>query len=182
MAEASIPKKLLAYDANQLSNHIENDSFDKYQQKSATGFGKSRIPKIYLNMTTKDCNSRHIGVVIVLNPLDALGDNQVTEEIAAIEAIRNCLKLTDKGELHVIRSELSRPKICIVCIPMSHSLHSCEDIAKIYPLAEDTPNNQLVPTLIYSGTCHLTLKVFEVLAAACGTRGDHLNAGSLLGC
>jgi superfamily II DNA helicase RecQ len=103
MAEASIPKKLLAYDANQLSNHIENDSFDKYQQKckplqvknsvnlirghntfllAATGFGKSRIPEIYLNMTTKDCNSRHIGVVIVLNPLDALGDNQVTERIA----------------------------------------------------------------------------------------------------
>ncbi|PLW29896.1 hypothetical protein PCANC_20791 [Puccinia coronata f. sp. avenae] len=104
MAEASIPKKLQAYDDDQLSNHIETDSFDKYQQKckplqvktvvnlirgrnmfllAATGFGKSRIPEIYLNMTTKDRTGRHIGVVIVLNPLDALGDDQVTEKIAA---------------------------------------------------------------------------------------------------
>ncbi|PLW28032.1 hypothetical protein PCANC_26443 [Puccinia coronata f. sp. avenae] len=26
----------------------------------------------------------------------------------------NCLKLTEEGELHVIRGELSHPKICIV--------------------------------------------------------------------
>jgi hypothetical protein len=99
----------------------------------------------------------------------------------AIEAIMNCLKLTEEGELHVIRGELSHPKICIVRIPMPYLLCSCEDIEKIYPLEEDTPNNQLVPALIYSGTRHLTLKVLKVLVAARGTHGDHLNAGSLLG-
>jgi ATP-dependent DNA helicase RecQ len=99
----------------------------------------------------------------------------------AIEAITDCLKLTEEGQLHIIRGELTRPEIHIIRIPMSHSLCSCEDIASIYPLAEETPSNQLVPTLIYSGTRHLTLKVLEVLAAARGTHGDHLNAGSLLG-
>jgi superfamily II DNA helicase RecQ len=39
-------------------------------------------------MTTKDQTGRHTGVVIVLNPLDALGDNQVTEKIAA-----NCIAI-----------------------------------------------------------------------------------------
>ena len=94
----------MALDDEDLKKHIEDDSFKKYQQKrkplqvhtvlnllreqhtfllAATGFGKSHIPEIYLNMTTKDRSGRFMGVVVVLKPLDALGDNQVVEKVAA---------------------------------------------------------------------------------------------------
>ncbi|KAA1123854.1 ATP-dependent DNA helicase sgs1 [Puccinia graminis f. sp. tritici] len=45
---------------------------------AGTGFGKSRIPEMYLHLFAKTNKP----VVIVLNPLDALGDNQVQEKIA----------------------------------------------------------------------------------------------------
>jgi superfamily II DNA helicase RecQ len=50
---------------------------------AATGFGKSRIPELYLNLLTKDRPGKIAGVIILLNPLDALGDNQVDEKIRA---------------------------------------------------------------------------------------------------
>ncbi|KAH9814072.1 P-loop containing nucleoside triphosphate hydrolase protein [Melampsora americana] len=43
---------------------------------AGTGFGKSKIPEMYLNTFHKVDKP----VVLVLNPLDALGDNQVTEK------------------------------------------------------------------------------------------------------
>ena len=46
-------------------------------------------------------------------------------------------------------------------------------------MADETSNKKLVTFLIYSGTCHATLKVLEVLAAAQGTPGNHKKAGSL---
>jgi superfamily II DNA helicase RecQ len=99
----------------------------------------------------------------------------------AIKAIKYCLKLED-DDIDIIRGELTRPKICILRIPMSSSLSLCEDISKIYPLSKETPNNELVPSLIYSGTCHLTLQVLEVLATARQTPGDHLIPGSNFAC
>jgi superfamily II DNA helicase RecQ len=50
---------------------------------AATGFGKSRISEMYLDLLPKDRHGRILGVVVVLNPLDALGDNQVEEKMAA---------------------------------------------------------------------------------------------------
>jgi Werner syndrome ATP-dependent helicase len=46
---------------------------------AGTGFGKSRIAKLYYKMIPQ--NKR--AVVLVLNPLDSLGDNQVYEKIQA---------------------------------------------------------------------------------------------------
>ncbi|KAI7956598.1 hypothetical protein MJO28_003693 [Puccinia striiformis f. sp. tritici] len=46
---------------------------------AATGFGKSRISELYLEMLPKDRDGNIYGVVVVLNPLDALGNNQVKE-------------------------------------------------------------------------------------------------------
>jgi hypothetical protein len=83
----------------------------------------------------------------------------------AIKAIKNSLKLT-QTDIHLIRGELTQTEICILRIPMSHSMSSCKDVAQTYPLACETPNDQLVPSLIYSGTCHATLTVLQVLAAA----------------
>jgi hypothetical protein len=47
---------------------------------AATGFGKSRITELYLHLMPKDRKGNILGVVVVLNPLDALGNNQVEEK------------------------------------------------------------------------------------------------------
>jgi superfamily II DNA helicase RecQ len=104
MEAINILKKILNSDDETLKKEIENNAFKRYAQTSkplqvdmvlnlirgrntfllaATGFGKLRIPEMYLNMTTKNCTGRCIGVVVVLNPLDALGNDQVAEKIAA---------------------------------------------------------------------------------------------------
>ncbi|KAA1092514.1 ATP-dependent DNA helicase sgs1 [Puccinia graminis f. sp. tritici] len=57
---------------------------------AGTGFGKSRIPEIYHTLLPKSSN----GVILVLNPLDALGDNQVLEKIAAGFTAINLTKLS----------------------------------------------------------------------------------------
>ncbi|EFP91372.1 uncharacterized protein PGTG_17026 [Puccinia graminis f. sp. tritici CRL 75-36-700-3] len=57
---------------------------------AGTGFGKSRIPEIYHMLHPKASNA----VIVVLNPLDALGDNQVLEKIAAGFTAINLTKLT----------------------------------------------------------------------------------------
>ena len=44
---------------------------------AGTGFGKSRISEMYYRLIPKEKNA----VVIVLNPLDSLGDNQVSEKL-----------------------------------------------------------------------------------------------------
>lgn len=41
---------------------------------ASTGYGKSRIPEIFYLMFTKSCPP----IILTLNPLDALGDNQVS--------------------------------------------------------------------------------------------------------
>jgi hypothetical protein len=93
----------------------------------------------------------------------------------AVEAIQNSLKLTET-KIDLIRGELTRTKIQILRIPITNSLSSCKDVAKLYPSADKTSDEQLVPSLIYSGTCHATLTVLEVLAAARGTPGNHKKA------
>ncbi|KAA1098563.1 hypothetical protein PGT21_036513 [Puccinia graminis f. sp. tritici] len=56
---------------------------------AGTGFGKSRIAEMYFNLfTAKD------GVVLVINPLDALGDNQVAEKKAQGFTAINLAKMT----------------------------------------------------------------------------------------
>ncbi|OAV97441.1 hypothetical protein PTTG_00168, partial [Puccinia triticina 1-1 BBBD Race 1] len=109
-----IPQKITNFDDEQLKTYIREGSFNKYNQESkplqvdtvanlvrgrntfllaATGFGKSRIPEMYLNLTARDRNGEFVGVVVVLNPLDALGNNQVEEKIAAGYTAINLKKL-----------------------------------------------------------------------------------------
>ncbi|KAA1103186.1 ATP-dependent DNA helicase sgs1 [Puccinia graminis f. sp. tritici] len=57
---------------------------------AGTGFGKSRIAELYMKMIPQ--NSR--GVVVVLNPLDSLGENQVLEKKQAGFSAINLTKLT----------------------------------------------------------------------------------------
>ncbi|PLW24068.1 hypothetical protein PCANC_28703 [Puccinia coronata f. sp. avenae] len=56
---------------------------------AGTGFGKSHIAEMYLSLfAAKD------GVILVLNPLDALGDNQVAEKMAQGFTANNLSKMT----------------------------------------------------------------------------------------
>ncbi|KAA1089736.1 ATP-dependent DNA helicase sgs1 [Puccinia graminis f. sp. tritici] len=61
---------------------------------AGTGFGKSRIPEIYHRLLPKRSN----GVILVLNPLDALGDNQVLEKVKAGFTAINLTQLTFNEE------------------------------------------------------------------------------------
>ncbi|OAV99991.1 hypothetical protein PTTG_01406 [Puccinia triticina 1-1 BBBD Race 1] len=56
---------------------------------AGTGFGKSRIPKIYFRLLPQNIKP----VILVLNPLDALGENQVEEKKGKFTAI-NLTKLS----------------------------------------------------------------------------------------
>ncbi|KAI7963771.1 hypothetical protein MJO29_004198 [Puccinia striiformis f. sp. tritici] len=61
---------------------------------AGTGFGKFRIPEIYYLLHGK----KSAGVVLTINPLDALGDNQVLEKIQAGFTAINLTKLTFNEE------------------------------------------------------------------------------------
>ncbi|KAA1089279.1 ATP-dependent DNA helicase sgs1 [Puccinia graminis f. sp. tritici] len=56
---------------------------------AGTGFGKSRIPEMYHMLLPQSSKP----VILVLNPLDALGDNQVEEKKGKFTAI-NLTKMT----------------------------------------------------------------------------------------
>ncbi|PLW40058.1 hypothetical protein PCASD_11758 [Puccinia coronata f. sp. avenae] len=56
---------------------------------AGTRFGKSQISELYHNLTPKESKA----VVVVLNPLDALGDNQVLEKKQAGFTAINLTKL-----------------------------------------------------------------------------------------
>jgi ATP-dependent DNA helicase RecQ len=90
-------KKIYEKTDDKLKEFIKQTSMDTYQQEAkplqvdtvfnlargrntfllaGTGFGKSRISEMYFKMIPKMKRA----VVLVLNPLDALGDNQVLEK------------------------------------------------------------------------------------------------------
>ncbi|OAV86457.1 hypothetical protein PTTG_06812, partial [Puccinia triticina 1-1 BBBD Race 1] len=107
----NIYKKLFNKSSEKLREHVSKTLIDFYSQfakqlqveavlnliegrntflLAGTGFGKSRIPKLYYKMipsTTK-------AVVLVLNPLDSLGNNQVLEKQQAGFSAINLTKLT----------------------------------------------------------------------------------------
>ncbi|PLW07683.1 hypothetical protein PCASD_16249 [Puccinia coronata f. sp. avenae] len=99
-----VPSKLQSANDVTLRHQIQSHAMKRYQQEAktlqvntvmsllrgrdtfvlaATGFGKSRIPEMYLGLLAKDCRGQITGVVVVLNPLNALGNNQVEEKTAS---------------------------------------------------------------------------------------------------
>jgi superfamily II DNA helicase RecQ len=111
----NVYQKVFKMDRNRLRKHIAETSIDSYGQfakqfqfkavlnlvegrnnflLAGTGFGKLRIPELYYEMipgTTK-------AVVLVSNPLDSLGDNQVLKKQAAGFSAINLTKLTFNPE------------------------------------------------------------------------------------
>ncbi|PLW30399.1 hypothetical protein PCANC_23281 [Puccinia coronata f. sp. avenae] len=99
-----VPKKVQAATDEEIKQLIIAQSLQRYNQEpkplqvetvtnllcgrntfllAATGFGKSRITKMLLEMHSKNQHGKIMGVVVVLNPLDTLGNNQVEEKVAA---------------------------------------------------------------------------------------------------
>ncbi|POW12633.1 hypothetical protein PSTT_04205 [Puccinia striiformis] len=86
----------------------------------------------------------------------------------AIEAIKKSLKLPDEA-LHMLRGELTRPEIRFIRVTMEFSMASCNDLRDLYAPKDDTHDDKVVPTIIYSGTRKRTINVLEVLDRARGT-------------
>jgi superfamily II DNA helicase RecQ len=57
---------------------------------AGTGFGKSRIPELYYKLLVPTA----LGVILVLNPIDLLGDNQVLEKKCGGFSAINLTKLS----------------------------------------------------------------------------------------
>ncbi|KAI7955518.1 hypothetical protein MJO29_006917 [Puccinia striiformis f. sp. tritici] len=107
----SLLQKIISQDDRYLSGAIAQRALDKYYVPAkplqiqtvvnlvrgrnvmllaGTGFGKSRIPEMFHSLINKKCK----GVVLVLNPLDVLGHNQVLEKQRAGFTAINLTKLT----------------------------------------------------------------------------------------
>ncbi|PLW47098.1 hypothetical protein PCANC_09653 [Puccinia coronata f. sp. avenae] len=110
-AGVNLYKKLFNMSDEKLTEHIIDTSFNTYGQAAkelqvstvmnlargrstfllaGTGFGKSRISEMYYDLIPKKSK----GVVLVLNPLDTLGNNQVLEKVQAGFTAINLTKLT----------------------------------------------------------------------------------------
>ncbi|EFP90574.2 uncharacterized protein PGTG_16600 [Puccinia graminis f. sp. tritici CRL 75-36-700-3] len=107
----NVYKKVFEKSNDKLREHISKTSVDFYGQfakqlqveavlnlvegrntflLAGTGFGKSRIPELYYKMIPGNSKA----VVLVLNPLDSLGNNQVLEKEQAGFTAINLTKLT----------------------------------------------------------------------------------------
>ncbi|PLW08362.1 hypothetical protein PCASD_03272 [Puccinia coronata f. sp. avenae] len=117
-------KKLFDMSDAKLIEHIIDMSFNTYGQVAkelqvstvmnlakgrstfllaGTGFGKSRISEMYYSLIPKKSK----GVVLVLNPLDTLGDNQVLEKVQAGFTAINLTKLTfnARAAMEILRGD-----------------------------------------------------------------------------
>jgi superfamily II DNA helicase RecQ len=83
----------------------------------------------------------------------------------AIRKILESFKLT-MDMVEFVRAELTRPEIRILQINMKYSLASSDNLAGLYSSQEQTPDSEIIPTLIYSTTKNLTGQVLEVLNRA----------------
>ncbi|EFP90532.2 uncharacterized protein PGTG_16558 [Puccinia graminis f. sp. tritici CRL 75-36-700-3] len=80
----------------------------------------------------------------------------------AINSILESFKLT-RQMVTFVEAELTRPEIRMLRINMQKSLVSSEDLADLYSTQEQTPDNEIIPTLIYSTTRNLTGQVLDVI-------------------
>ncbi|OAV95675.1 hypothetical protein PTTG_26553 [Puccinia triticina 1-1 BBBD Race 1] len=88
----------------------------------------------------------------------------------AVDGIMKRLKLNE-SDIDILQGELTQPKIRIIRIEMAYSLASTLDLIKAFPSSKDVRNEDLVPTLIYSGSRNRTLTAMEVVDMARKTPG-----------
>jgi superfamily II DNA helicase RecQ len=87
----------------------------------------------------------------------------------AVDSILRNLKL-QPTDIKMIEGELTRPEIRIIRVTMDHPLKSADDLLKIYAPHTATSANEIVPTLIYSGTRNATFQVMKVINEARKTK------------
>ncbi|OAV85953.1 hypothetical protein PTTG_30172 [Puccinia triticina 1-1 BBBD Race 1] len=85
----------------------------------------------------------------------------------AIKSIMKSLKITNDN-IDFVRGELTRPEIQIIRMPMKSSLTSANDLLNVFGTKDKVSEQNIPPTLIYSGTQNATLKVMKVVNQARG--------------
>jgi superfamily II DNA helicase RecQ len=97
----------------------------------------------------------------------------------AVKAILKCLQIP-KENMRFVHAKLTRPEIRILRFAMGHSLKSTHDLLEMFGPQDDTPNECLPPTLVYSGTQNATLQVMKVINHARQTTTGKFNPNSTL--
>jgi hypothetical protein len=87
----------------------------------------------------------------------------------AVRGVLKSLKLTAKN-VWILRGELTQPEVCILFIAMELSLSSYNDLQNLYSPNEQTPNEKIIPLLIYSTTKILTVQAMKVINIARGNK------------
>ncbi|KNE90543.1 hypothetical protein PSTG_16005 [Puccinia striiformis f. sp. tritici PST-78] len=95
----------------------------------------------------------------------------------AVNAILKSLKLSN-NLVDILRRELTRTEIHIICVEMSSLLKSNLDLLALF--ASRIPHEDLVPMLIYCATIARTLNVLEVIDMARETPGGCRIAKNML--
>lgn len=90
----------------------------------------------------------------------------------AVHGILESLKIIPR-HINIIRGELTRPEIRLIRIYLKHTLISGQDLSTLIPKSNQVSNEDMIPTIIYSGTRNATLPVMEVV---CKARGHPLDA------
>ncbi|KAA1073661.1 ATP-dependent DNA helicase sgs1 [Puccinia graminis f. sp. tritici] len=97
----------------------------------------------------------------------------------AITEILKSLKIPEDN-IHFSHAELTRPELQILQFPMESSLKSASDLMNMFGNKKEVNSEDIVPTLIYSGTRNATFQVMKVVNSAHGTAGEEYNPDSAL--
>lgn len=97
-----------------------------------------------------------------------------------LESILENLKIKPE-DIDILSGELTRPEVRYIRLEMTKSRKSLEDLLHNFDIKSRIPDNEVPPTLIYSGTRHATMQALIIANRACGTSGDELNPESLFG-
>ncbi|OAV94852.1 hypothetical protein PTTG_00763, partial [Puccinia triticina 1-1 BBBD Race 1] len=97
----------------------------------------------------------------------------------AIDLILGSLMLKTV-DISFFRGELVQPKIQILRFYMEYPLKLCNNLIRMFSKETEIKDQDLLPTLIYSGTRKATLTVINVLNRARGKKMDAYNSKSNL--
>ncbi|KNZ63897.1 hypothetical protein VP01_1087g5 [Puccinia sorghi] len=166
------------------------------------------IPKkilAYSNTDLKECKGNKMGVVLVLNPLEALGDSQELylspDSQSQLTGKRHLRNLTQNQDVVIvgpsyrnIGSALLNNNMAMILLmsatycgnQLRHPPRRAQSALNLYYSSHHEaftgfmqgPPPSLFPTLIYPCTGHMTWKVLQVLDLAQGNSGKNMRMGN----
>ncbi|KAI7948774.1 hypothetical protein MJO29_010439 [Puccinia striiformis f. sp. tritici] len=92
----------------------------------------------------------------------------------AIAGILKSLKLTEDN-ISFSRAELTRPEIRILRVTMTSSFKSCDDLSQLYGPQSQTPDEKVVPSLVYGTSRASTMQALKSANTSRGTIGGQNN-------